>query len=107
MSSWCLSSGFPTKIVYAFLFSLIHVTCTAHLILLDLIILILLDKEYRLWSPTLSRKCVRVTFENIISDLQDNLLSRQWKEELVNAIREATLFLENYILWTKCGALEC
>jgi hypothetical protein len=38
-------SGFPTNILYAFLFSLIRATSAAHLILLDLIILIILGEE--------------------------------------------------------------
>jgi hypothetical protein len=44
-------SDFP-NFLYALLFS-IRATCLAHLILLDLIILIMLVEEYKLWSSSL------------------------------------------------------
>jgi hypothetical protein len=45
-----ISPGFLTKFLYTLLFIFIRCTCPAHLIILDLIILIVFDEEYGLWS---------------------------------------------------------
>jgi hypothetical protein len=47
LSSGLLPSGFATNNLFAFLFSLIRVTCPTHLVLLALIILIILGDEYK------------------------------------------------------------
>jgi hypothetical protein len=52
LPSGLFPSHFPTKLLYAFFFSLLYTTCPAHNILLDLIILIDLGKEYKLWSSS-------------------------------------------------------
>jgi hypothetical protein len=46
-------SGFPTNILYTFLFSPIHATRPAHVIRFDFIILIILGEQYKLWSSSL------------------------------------------------------
>jgi hypothetical protein len=43
-----LPSGFPTNNLYTFIFFPIRATCPAHLIFLNLIILIILGEEYKL-----------------------------------------------------------
>jgi hypothetical protein len=45
LSSGLFASGYSITILYRFLFSSIRVKCPAHLILLDLIILIMFGEE--------------------------------------------------------------
>jgi len=51
--SCLLPSGFPTKIFYAFFISPVHAICTAHLILLDLITLVIFGEAYKVWSSSI------------------------------------------------------
>jgi hypothetical protein len=52
-NSGLFPSGFPTNILYTFLSYPFRTTYPAHLAILDLIILIILGEEYKLWSSSL------------------------------------------------------
>jgi hypothetical protein len=53
LPSGLFCSVFPNKFLYAFIIYSMHVTCPAHLILFDLIILIKFGEQYKLWSSSL------------------------------------------------------
>jgi hypothetical protein len=76
-----LPSGFPTKILYAFLIFPMCTICSVHLVLLDLMTLIIFGKEYTLWSTSLcsflaaSRHLYLIVPNTLLSTLFSNTLS--------------------------------
>jgi hypothetical protein len=79
LSSSFFPYGVPIQILYALLFSPICATCPAHLILLDLITLIILGEEYKLWSTSLRSflqpPVTSSPFDPILNTLFSNTLS--------------------------------
>jgi hypothetical protein len=70
-------SGFPTDnlLVYAFVFSHTRATCPAYLTFLDLIILITLGSEYKLWSSSLCSFSPPSVTSSLLSTLFSHTLS--------------------------------
>jgi hypothetical protein len=75
LPSGLLPSGFPIKILYAFLFSPIRATCPAHRTLLDLIILIILGEEDKLWGSSLLVDVLFILYAYWIINLK---IRRMW-----------------------------
>jgi hypothetical protein len=75
-------SGVLVSIVYAIVFSPIRATCSPHLILLDLIVLIILGEEYKLCSSQNSLQSCSETpslqITPVISDTK--FLNQFWTE---------------------------
>jgi len=53
LPSFYFPSGFPPRILYAFLIPSMHAMCSAHFIILDLITSIMFDEAYKLWSSSI------------------------------------------------------
>jgi hypothetical protein len=70
-----ISSGFPNKILCAFLITPMRSTCSVHFISLDLMTLILFSKAYQLWSSSLCSLRLYLTFRNKLFFYGDEFLA--------------------------------
>jgi hypothetical protein len=93
----------PTKTLHLFLFPHLRATCSAYRILLDLIILIIFSKEYKLWSSSI---CCCLKPHIILSPLDPNIfLSTLFSDTLsqcfsfnVSSFTPIQNYVQNYIL---------
>ena len=91
LPSGLFPSGFPTKILYTRLFSPICATCTAHLILLDLLTRTILGEQYRSLSSS---------FRSLLySPVTSSLFHETFLQEKVN-IR--IIYTKTTTIWEIC-----
>jgi hypothetical protein len=84
LASGLFPSGFPTKILYAFVLHALPIP--AHLILLDLIILITLDEQYKLLTASLNKvhktKLAYSTFTIVLPSESTRYTQFSWRASL-------------------------